>query len=182
MAQSIINFEVRFKSDIVKFTNWHVDSNIGQVKQHLEEETGVPKDGQKLLCKGKVLKDDLALLKDLITEGSKLMLMGSLPEQIEKVNVMDKKIDEQRKLAPTIRLKKKQLHQKRGPDPNAKYTFHKISVIDEFPNPDKARQLLERLRDDRGVSSFLFSIYMQLTAQKYRFELLWLIGNGLLES
>lgn len=148
-----INFEVRFKSDLVQFNQWSVDSTIGQVKQHLEQETRVPIDGQKLLCKGKVLKDETALLKDLIVEGSKLMMMGSLPAQIEKVNIMDKKIDEQRKLAPAIRLKKRQLQQKRGPDPNAKYTFHKISVIDEFPNPDKARQLLERLRDDRGVSN-----------------------------
>ncbi|KAI8327316.1 WLM domain-containing protein [Blakeslea trispora] len=80
--------------------------------------------------------------------------MGSLPAQIQQVNQLDKRIEEQKRIAPTIRLRKQQT-QKRGPDPNAKYTFHKISVIEEFPQPEKARKLLERLRDDRGIRAIM---------------------------
>jgi hypothetical protein len=154
-----IDFKVAFKSNIVPFSEWSLDSTVEQVKQHLEQETDLPIDSQKLMWKGKILKDLNVQLKDLaIQDGGKMMLMGSLPVQIEKVNVLDKKIDEQRRLAPTLRLKKKQMQQQRKPNPNANFTFHKISVIPEFPNPEKAQALLERLRDDRGVSS-LVKIY-----------------------
>lgn len=146
------NFKVKFKSHTIEFSQWSLDSTVQEVKQYLEQETELPVDSQKLMWKGRILKDPLVCLKDLgLQEGSNLMLMGSLPVQIEKINVMDKKIVEQRQLAPTIRLKKRQQQQQK-PNPNAKYTFHKISVIPEFPHPEKAQSLLERLRDDRGVS------------------------------
>lgn len=148
-----IDFKVSFKSATILFNQWSIDATVEQVKQHLEQETQLPVDSQKLMWKGRILKDLEAKLKDLsIQDGSKLMLMGSLPVQIENVNNLDKKIDEQRRLAPSIRLKKKQQQQQRKPSPNANYTFHKISVIPEFPFPEKAQSLLERLRDDRGVS------------------------------
>ncbi|GAA5798671.1 hypothetical protein HPULCUR_004076 [Helicostylum pulchrum] len=149
-----INFKVGFKSNIINFEQWSLDNTITQVKDHLEKETGLPTDSQKLLWKGSILKDLQVQLKDLsLHDGSKMMLMGSLPVQIEKVNVLDKKIDQQRRLAPAIRLKKKQQQQK--PNPNANYTFHKISVIEEFPFPEKAKSLLERLRDDRGIRAIM---------------------------
>lgn len=148
-----INFKVGFKSHTITFNQWSLDSTVEKVKKYLEQETELPIDSQKLMWKGRILKDPHVCLKDLgLQEGSKLMLMGSLPVQIEKVNLQDQKIIEQRRLAPAIRLKKKQLHQQQKPNPNAKYTFHKISVIPEFPQPEKAQSLLERLRDDRGVS------------------------------
>lgn len=177
-----INFKVGFKSNIITFEHWSLDATIEQVKEHLEKETGLPVDSQKLLWKGRILKDLNVCLRDLaLQDGSKLMLMGSLPVQIEKINVLDKKIDEQRRLAPSIRLKKKQLQQKRKPDPNANYTFHKISVIEEFPNPEKAKSLLERLRDDRGVCSYSYLIifeWLLIYIILYRFELSWQIENG----
>lgn len=149
-----IDFKVAFKSNIIAFNQWSLDSTVEDVKQHLEKETQLPMESQKLMWKGKILKDLDVQLKHLaIQGGGKMMLMGSLPTQIEKVNVLDKKIDEQRRLAPSLRLKKKQQNQQRKPNPNANYTFHKVSVIPEFPNPEKAQALLERLRDDRGVSN-----------------------------
>jgi hypothetical protein len=143
---SQIDFKVGYKSTVILFDQWSLDATV-------EQETQLPINSQKLMWKGHILKDLETSLKDLsIQNGSKLMLMGSLPVQIENVNNLDKKIDEQRRLAPAIRLKKKQQHQQRKPNPNANYTFHKISIIPEFPNPEKAQSLLERLRDDRGVS------------------------------
>jgi hypothetical protein len=149
-----INFKVGFKSQTIFFENWSLDATINDVKHHLFNETSVPIESQKLLWKGRILKDLDSHLNQLsMQEGAKLMLMGSLPTQIEQVNQMDQKIAEQRRLAPTIRLNKTKLkqQQRRLPDPNANYTFHKISVIEEFPEPHKAKSLLERLRDDRGV-------------------------------
>lgn len=149
-----INFKVTFKSETIPFEQWDVNSTIGKIKENLYDTTSLPIESQKLLWKGRILKDDTISLNELkIQDNSKLMLMGSLPTQVEQVNQLDQKIQEQRRIAPIIRQKKKQAAQRRRPDPNADYTFHKISVIPEFPNPDKATQLLERLRDDRGVSS-----------------------------
>ena len=147
-----IDFKVGYKSALIQFHQWDLNSTIEQLKQHLEQETQLPVESQKLLWKGRILKDLTVQLKDLsLQQGAKMMLMGSLPVQVENVNHLDKKIEEQRKLAPALRLKKKQ-QQQRKPNPNSNFTFHKISVIPEFPHPEKAQALLEKLRDDRGVS------------------------------
>ena len=121
-----VNFKVNFKSNIIEFEQYPLDSTVAHIKQRLEEETTIPVESQKLMHKGRILKDDQVQLSQLnIQEGSKLILMGSLPAQIQQVNQLDKRIEEQKRIAPTIRLRKQQT-QKRGPDPNAKYTFHKI--------------------------------------------------------
>ncbi|KAI8639431.1 WLM domain-containing protein [Parasitella parasitica] len=152
---SKISFIVTFKSNTIAFEQWDSASTVGQVKKYLHETTSLPEDSQKLLWKGRILKENGISLNELkIQNNSKLMLMGSLPTQVEQVNQLDQKIQEQRRIAPLIRQQKNK-QRKRQPDPNAKYTFHKISVIPEFPNPDKARQLLERLRDDRGVRAIM---------------------------
>ncbi|KAI7906382.1 WLM domain-containing protein [Cokeromyces recurvatus] len=87
------------------------------------------------------------------------MLMGSLPTEIEQVINKDKKLNEQKRIAPTIQLKKHQQRQTtrvtRLGFNNSNYTFHKLTVIEEFPNPEKARKLLEKLRDDRGVKAIM---------------------------
>lgn len=154
MSNDRINFKVTFKSQTIPFDQWETSSTVGQIKQHLHDTTSLPQDSQKLLWKGRILKDDTTSLSQVgIQDNSKLMLMGSLPTQVQQVNQLDQKIQEQRKIAPLIRQQKKKQAQRKGPDPNANYTFHKISVIPEFPHPEKARQLLERLRDDRGVSA-----------------------------
>lgn len=152
-----INFKVNIKSQTVPFVNWSLDATIHDVKVHLYNETSLPTESQKLVWKGRILKDLNARLSDLpLQEGAKLMLLGSLPTQIEQVHQMDKKIDEQRRLAPMIRLNKNKLkqQQRRIPNPNANYTFHKISVIEEFPEPHRAKELLERLKEDRGVTIY----------------------------
>ncbi|KAI8087827.1 WLM domain-containing protein [Gilbertella persicaria] len=156
MSTNTIDFKVSFRLKTIPFEQWDLASTIEQVKQYLEQESGLPPDSQKLMFKGRILKDDQATLDQLgIKQGTKLMLTGSLPTQIQQVNQLDKKIEEQKRLAPSIRLKKNQLGQRQAPDPNAKYTFHKMSVIEEFPHPEKAKKLLEKLRDDRGIRAIM---------------------------
>ncbi|GAN08704.1 WLM-domain-containing protein [Mucor ambiguus] len=156
MSNDRINFKVTFKSETIPFEQWDAFSTVGQVKQHLHGTTSLPQDSQKLLWKGRILKDDAASLNQLgIQDNSKLMLMGSLPTQVQQVNQLDQKIQEQKRIAPLIRQQNKKQAQRKGPDPNANYTFHKISVIPEFPNPEKAKRLLERLRDDRGIRAIM---------------------------
>ncbi|KAG1053078.1 hypothetical protein G6F43_004815 [Rhizopus delemar] len=150
------DFRVGYQSQTILLEQWDLDSTIQQVKQYLEERTSIPVDAQKLMWRGKILKENELQLKQLSPlqpTNNKMLLMGSSQKAIERVNSMDKKLDEQRRIAPTIRAKK-------GPQPvksmkELKYTFHKISVIEEFPHPEKARNLLERLRDDRGIQAIM---------------------------
>ncbi|KAI8979746.1 WLM domain-containing protein [Mycotypha africana] len=82
--------------------------------------------------------------------------MGSLPAQIEKVTEMDIKVEERRKIAATVRMKKNGVYRggaKSNLDSN--YTFHKLTVIEEFPKPEQAKKLLEKLRDDRGIRAIM---------------------------
>lgn len=146
------DFQVGYQSQTILLEQWDLHSTVQQVKEYLEETTFIPIDAQKLLWKGKILKDNNIQLKDLPSVSpttNRMLLMGSPQKAIEKVNSMDKKLMEQRKIVPMIRMKKQQQPK---PVKEMKYTFHKISVIEEFPHPERARKILERLRDDRGVS------------------------------
>ncbi|KAG1175465.1 hypothetical protein G6F70_004084 [Rhizopus microsporus] len=149
------DFQVGYQSQTILLEQWDLHSTVQQVKEYLEETTSIPIDAQKLLWKGKILKDNNIQLKDLPSVSpttNRMLLMGSPQKAIEKVNSMDKKLMEQRKIVPMIRMKKQQQPK---PVKEMKYTFHKISVIEEFPHPERARKILERLRDDRGIQAIM---------------------------
>lgn len=126
-----------------------------QVKQYLEEQTSIPIDAQKLLWKGKMLKDNDVKIKEfnsLQESNNRMLLMGSPQKAIEQVNIMDKKLDEQKRIRPLISTRVQHIPKTVK---EVKYTFNKISVIEEFPHPEKARQLLERLKLDRGIQAIM---------------------------
>jgi hypothetical protein len=159
MSLEHVTFKVGFKSQTIEFDQWHVDATVSQVKDELEQQTSVPSSGQKLMWKGKILKDDMTLLS-LHVDNGKLIMMGSLAKEIEKVDLLDKKLEERKRMAPMV----KKARPRPATKPKSQYTFHSISVIDEFPNPDKAKKLLERLRDDKGVKK----IYIKNDVAKWK--------------
>ncbi|KAL0084058.1 WLM domain-containing protein [Phycomyces blakesleeanus] len=79
--------------------------------------------------------------------------MGSQPRQLKEAAEIDKKLNERLTLAP--RLHKKTIKRTPKTSEDHKYTFHRITTLPEFPNPDQAHKLLERLRDDRGVRAIM---------------------------
>lgn len=56
-----------------------LSSTVAQLKQEIEKETGVPTSNQKLLFKGQ-LKDEQTLQQTGLKNGSKLMVIGTKPE------------------------------------------------------------------------------------------------------
>lgn len=148
MTNKIISFQISFKGTIYPIQEWDVESTLEELKSHLQELTGVPVERQKLMYKG-LLKDNAQSLSDAkIQDGVKVMLIGSKDEDIRQVQEIDKRVDRIR-TTPVRKVKAF----KSGPNKDdIRYNFHKITVIEEFPEPEKARKLLERLRDDRGVS------------------------------
>ncbi|KAI7866281.1 WLM domain-containing protein [Spinellus fusiger] len=122
-------------------------STVAVLKQQLQERTGIPTHHQKLLCKGKILQDDQTLS---LLPHSKVILMGSQPHQLKEAATLEKRLQERLTLAP--KLGNKTLKRRPVAD---KYTFQALSVLPHFPQPDKARQLLERLRDDSGIKAIM---------------------------
>ena len=148
MTNNIISFQISFKGTIYPIQEWNAESTLEELKSHVQDLTGVPVERQKLMYKG-LLKDNAQTLSDAkIQDGVKVMLIGSKDEDIRQVQEIDKKVDRIR----TTPVRKAKAF-KSGPNKDdIRYNFHKITVIEEFPEPEKARKLLERLRDDRGVS------------------------------
>ncbi|KAI8092803.1 WLM domain-containing protein [Halteromyces radiatus] len=148
-----IDFIVNFKGKTIPLTKWTTDSTIDQVKTWLAEETGIIKDCQKLLWKGKVLQDDAATLAMVgITAQSKVILMGSQQAQVAAVQRLDNDIAQRRRRQPISRVKPSSTPRSIR---DINYTFHRITVLPEFKEQEKARQLLERLRDDRGIQAIM---------------------------
>ncbi|CAO3658244.1 unnamed protein product [Umbelopsis vinacea] len=147
MTNNTISFQVSFKGTIYQLNEWASESTVEELKLHLQDLTGVAVERQKLMFKG-LLKDNAQTLTDAkLGNGSKIMLMGSKDEEIRQVHEIDKQVDRIR--ATPVRKAKVF---KSGPSKeDVRYNFHKITVIEEFPEPEKARKLLERLRDDRGI-------------------------------
>jgi hypothetical protein len=126
------------------------DETIQQLKEKLESLTLVPIANQKLMLKG-LLKDNTATLSQAgITNNTKLMLIGSTVDEVKDVQ----------KSAPESKLPFERPKPK-GPKVAAystrKYQSSRIGRIDvlDLPNADKARAILERLANDRGIAALL---------------------------
>ncbi|KAI9317603.1 WLM domain-containing protein [Dichotomocladium elegans] len=108
------------------------------------------------MFKGRKLDVDDATLEAIhIDSKSRLMLIGTAPEQLREVANLDKKLEANRQTAQRFLANRIKPARPVTSTRNNKYTFHRISVIEEFPNPEAARKLLERLRDDRGIRGIM---------------------------
>ncbi|RUS22912.1 WLM domain-containing protein, partial [Endogone sp. FLAS-F59071] len=151
---STLSFQVTFKGQPVAITDWSATSTIWDLKEHLSVETGIPPESQKLLYKGQ-LRDEATLAEAKILEGCKVMMVGSSREEVERVHEMDKRVELRKQGAGKAVAKGSKLYKPIRTVADDKYTFHRIEVIPEFPEPNKARALLERLRDDKGIRAIM---------------------------
>ncbi|ELR12678.1 uncharacterized protein ACA1_091880 [Acanthamoeba castellanii str. Neff] len=85
-AKEMVNFTLNFKKEKYEIS-WPWDDKIGNLRAHITQLTGVPIPLQKLMVKGAV-KDDSATLRSVgITQGAKVMLIGSTISDVMKVNL-----------------------------------------------------------------------------------------------
>ncbi|KAG9294389.1 hypothetical protein G9A89_001894 [Geosiphon pyriformis] len=152
-SEEIYTFQVSFKGKTIEIDKWPVDSTIRQLKKFLEYESGVPADFQKLMFKGMPLKDHSTLYESVLSNGAKVMLIGSSQKDVDDIKHSEAKIVHHSKTKP----KSMNLYKNKKPTKGtiSKHTFHRIEVIEHFPEPEKARKILEQLRDDRGIRAIM---------------------------
>ncbi|KAG2219969.1 hypothetical protein INT45_002183 [Circinella minor] len=149
MDTTTVHLKVHFNTKIFDLQDWSTESTIKQLKEYLQNETNIPIEYQKLLYKGKILKDDNGTIAPFHNNKvAKIMLMGTPVEQVKEIAKLDDRLSQRQVIKPSRPMK-------RSVQTSSPYTFHKISVIEEFQQPEQARKLLERLRDDRGVRAIM---------------------------
>ncbi|KAG0213382.1 hypothetical protein BGX33_002937 [Mortierella sp. NVP41] len=123
--------------------------------EQISAQTHVPLSGLKVMFKGKVLKPNEAddtetvLVKHpTLTTGAKIFVLGTTEKDIAKVHSIDEHVNTRKSYRPPPAAKRSQPVRNQDDD---KYTFGPISVLPQFPEQDKARAVLERLKDDRGI-------------------------------
>ncbi|CAK8673268.1 unnamed protein product [Clavelina lepadiformis] len=83
-----ITFNLVFKKEKLNIT-WDANKTIATLKSHVHDLTGVPPAMQKLMYKG-LAKDDVTLSALGVTNGSKMMLVGSKLTDVISVNTKGK--------------------------------------------------------------------------------------------
>ncbi|KAI8142670.1 WLM domain-containing protein [Fennellomyces sp. T-0311] len=144
MADSV-DLKVQYKTKVFEIHQWSPESTVGQLKSYLQDETSIPIANQRLIHGGKILKNDNDTL--LQFNSSKFKLIGTPVEQVKEIAKLDDKLTHRHVIKTSRPTKSVQT--------TNPYTFHRITVIEEFPNPNQARKLLEQLRDDRGIKEIM---------------------------
>ncbi|RHZ60536.1 hypothetical protein Glove_352g15 [Diversispora epigaea] len=148
MSEDALNFHVIFGKTVIQVENWPIDSTIQKIKEYVEEKTRISVDSQTLIYNKEKLKNDTTLRYNNFKSGIKVMLIGSFQEAIQEVKEIDSRITHQPLESRTeYAINVRFCHIKPG--------THHIKVIEHFPNPDKAREILMKLRDDRGIRGIM---------------------------
>lgn len=151
MTHNSVTFLISFRGESRQVT-WPLDSTIATLKQHIEEETGLAADLQKLMYKG-MLRDDATLSESKIRPNVKIMLIGSTGDDIKKVMDGDKRIHARAAFQKSSsRLSSRPTKSIQTVSP---YTFHRVEPLRQFADPDKALALLHRLKDDWGIKQIM---------------------------
>ncbi|TPX63771.1 hypothetical protein CcCBS67573_g08591 [Chytriomyces confervae] len=123
---------------------------IASVKQALEALTGVPVANQKLLHKS--IRPNTNLDASTLTQvfgqtlpTEKILMVGSLPSDVSVIQRKDAVLD--------IRKARERTPTQPHPESSIKraYTFGTVQPLPQFPDANKAKTLLIRLREDIGV-------------------------------
>jgi hypothetical protein len=152
------------------------DRPIEDLMKMIEDQTQIPLEYQKLIVQqsGVVSLDKLdkfggpeAKLKDVFpneTSRKKVMLMGTPLQKMKEMQDTEslKAREEARHLQMMRNLKRFSRKPVRTTQPRStQYTFGKLEPLPFLPNPEKARAVLQRLADDRGVCAVM---------EKHQFE------------
>ena len=141
-----ITLQVSFKGKTIP-VELPANSTVLTLKHDLETSTSIPPSHQKLLSKGHRLEDEDSLSS---LGGTKLMLLGTAPATVTEITAQ--------KPPPRTRSPyavKLPTSQSASATPDLTYTFHRLVPLDYLPNPHLARDLLDRLRHDRGIIAIM---------------------------
>lgn len=146
-----------------------LDDNLtyDELLEGIQKESNIPKCYIKLIAPtvglvkaAKLPQGEQTLIKDIFTTESsrkKVTLLGPSQEKIGQMHdaetarakelvKMNQRVRNMRRLAKTPM---------RSTEPPSKFTFERIEPLAGLPNPEKSRQFLNRLKDDRGVRALM---------------------------
>ncbi|CAM9264285.1 unnamed protein product [Ectocarpus sp. 13 AM-2016] len=179
-----MELQVSFRGKPLTVTGVDHATAVQNLKNKLEELTAVPVANQKLILKGKALRDEAGTLEtagvlvpspaqtattktaterheekgDTFVQKSKLMLVGSKPSEVEEVLREQDRVRVRNDLNGEIipkGYKKVALNHPPGPSDLSPYRFERIETLPGLPEEETARKILESLAADPGVRAVL---------------------------
>ncbi|KAF9423603.1 hypothetical protein BGZ94_008251 [Podila epigama] len=141
----------------------HSTATTQDLLEAIAQETSVPVAGLKVSYKGKALKSEhssnteeserlLVKYPGIDSPSVKLFVVGTTEHDIAKVHTIDNHVETRKKYRPAPTVKKSQPQRSIEDD---KYTFGGIQVLPQFSQQDKARAVLERLKEDKGIRGIM---------------------------
>ncbi|KAG0344462.1 hypothetical protein BG004_004467 [Podila humilis] len=129
----------------------------------ISSQTELPLSGLKVSFKGRALRvdhpDPADTSEHVITKypginapNIKLFVLGTTEKDVAKVHSIDSHIQTRKSFRPPPAAKRSQLVRTQDDD---KFTFGAIQVLPQFEQQDKARSLLERLKQDKGITGIM---------------------------
>ncbi|CAM9491291.1 unnamed protein product, partial [Hapterophycus canaliculatus] len=157
---------------------------VASLKEKLEDLTAVPAANQKLICKGKALRDDNDTLEsagvlvrtqqsstgaaptpgdreekgDTFTQKSRLLLVGSKPSEVTAVLEAADRVAVRNDFDGVVvpkGYKRVALNHPPGASEFSPYRFERIETLPGLPEEETAREILESLAADPGVRAVL---------------------------
>ncbi|KAK0202451.1 WLM-domain-containing protein [Desarmillaria ectypa] len=160
-ASSDIAITIVFRGTSHRVT-LHPESTLGDLQDQLEKLTSVSPSLQKLLYKGKNLKQNRVGQETVVSidlrNGSKIQMLGTTTEELDGIQVteseqrrVDRILRERALKAPAYKVRST------GTMNNASlnYRFHQLLPLPHLPNPASAHNLLQRLSDDLAIQHIM---------------------------
>ncbi|KAF9158483.1 hypothetical protein DFQ26_007553 [Actinomortierella ambigua] len=175
-SSPILSLQVTFKGakHVVEIAS---SETIHELLNRISAVTELPVSAQKVLLKGKVLRppslpetDDedagyadhapgsmISDYPELLNRNTRLMVMGLSEKERAQIEAMDGRVAARKKYshpAPSARRAAQPVKSTHDDDGD-RYTFGQIEVLPQFPQQDKARTILDRLRSDLGIRGIM---------------------------
>jgi hypothetical protein len=130
----LVNFKVGYNKQSFN-VSFPIDSMVLSLKEHIQELTDVEVKNQKIMFKG-LMKDEMTLRDHKLTNGSKVMIVGSKTTDIQSVNQSTSKSAKDADKSSTTSTK----------EPLCKQKPHK-AVLDKYGKPDDAMPGVKSRKD-----------------------------------
>ncbi|KAK0188535.1 WLM-domain-containing protein [Armillaria mellea] len=134
------------------------ETTLGDLQDQLEKVTSVSPSLQKLLYKGKNLKQNTSGQETVVSiglrNGSKVQMLGTTSEELGGIQVTE---NEQRRIDRILRERalKAPAYKGRLDTASLNYRFHQLLPLPHLPNPASAHNLLQRLSEDPAIKNIM---------------------------
>lgn len=147
-----IHFTVNFKKESFELLLL-ATVTVRQLKEHLQDLTGVEPEHQKLIGKGN-LQDNVTLADVPIQNGAKIMLVGTPQKDIDKI-IAAKPLPQSQLSSRPVPVTRRAGGIATFDTIGADTYFGAIKVLEGWPNSQQARDILQRLSTDISITTVM---------------------------